>query len=165
MNEGIKKAQTTSKVRNVRYMRDGRSPIPSSESISRVMRANKGKNTSPEIELRKALRKAGYGSYRLHLKKVPGSPDISYPKQKVAIFVNGCFWHRCPICNPKPPKTHAEYWGPKFQRNVDRDMEKSGLLERQGWKVVVAWECEIKSDVNGIVNRIIGVLEEHDGAR
>lgn len=75
------------------YIRDGRAPIPEKELTSRIMSAIKAKNTKPEIMLRKALWFEGYSGYRLHWKKVAGRPDICYPRKKVAIFVNGCFWH------------------------------------------------------------------------
>ena len=82
-----------------KYIRDKRSPKPLSESTSKVMSANKAKNTKPEIALRKALWSEGYKGYRLNWKNVPGRPDIAYPGKKIAIFVNGCYWHRCPKCD------------------------------------------------------------------
>jgi DNA mismatch endonuclease (patch repair protein) len=86
------------------------------------MRSNKGKNTSPEISMRKALRDNGASGYRLHW-KVPGKPDIAYPGRKIAIFVNGCFWHRCPRCDLPLPKSNTGFWTGKFERNVARDVE------------------------------------------
>jgi DNA mismatch endonuclease (patch repair protein) len=77
------------------YVRDKRSPVPKNEAVSRVMSANRAKNTKPELLLRKALWQAGARGYRLHYKRVPGRPDISFVSKKVAIFVNGCYWRRC----------------------------------------------------------------------
>jgi len=128
------------------YIRDGRAPIPESEIVSKVMRANKGKDTKPEMVLRKALREIGLSGYRLHWRKAPGRPDIAYPRHKVAIFVHGCYWHRCPHCNLLLPKSHTEFWERKFQRNVERDALKKKNLEKKDWKVFTFWECEIKKD-------------------
>lgn len=129
------------------YLRDGRAPIPEKESTSRVMSANKAKDTKPELTLRKALWKNGLRGYRLHWKKVPGRPDIAYSKKKIAIFVNGCFWHRCPYCNPSTPKTHKSFWLNKFKKNIERDQRKVKELRELGWKVITVWECQIKKNV------------------
>ena len=129
-------------------------PYPASEVTTKVMKANKNKDTKPEVTLRKALREAGYPGYRLHWKKAPGHPDIAYPGRKVAIFVNGCFWHRCPHCNLPMPKRNQEYWVPKFERNVERDRKEQEDLIRLGWTVEVVWECEIKKDLGEVVCRI-----------
>ena len=129
-------------------------PHPASEVTTKVMKANKSKDTKPEMILRKALREAGFPGYRLHWKKAPGHPDIAYPGRKVAIFVNGCFWHRCPHCNLPTTKRNQEYWVPKFERNVERDKKEQEDLIRLGWTVEVVWECEIKKDLGGVVCRI-----------
>lgn len=109
-----------------------------------VMQANKSKNTKPEMRVRAALRQAGLPGYRLHWKKAPGHPDICYPGRKVAIFVNGCFWHRCPHCNLALPKTNVEFWRAKFERNVARDARNHEQLVDAGWTVLVVWECRLK---------------------
>ncbi len=100
----------------VGYLRDGRSPIPKNETISRVMSANRGKNTSPEVLFRQTLRKAGLKDYKLHPKQLVGRPDIAFPQQKVVVFINGCFWHRCPSCNLKLPKTNTFFLAKKIHR-------------------------------------------------
>ncbi len=128
------------------YLRDGRAPIPESESTSRVMRANRGKDTSPELQLRGALRAIGLRGYRLHWRGAAGRPDIAYPRHRVAIFVHGDFWHRCPVCDLPLPKTHTEFWEQKLKRNTDRDKRKIIELEQAGWMVFVCWEHEIKAD-------------------
>lgn len=88
------------------YVRDKRSPKPKNENVSRVMSANKAKNSKPEVQLRKYLWNNGLKGYRLHHKKSPGRPDIAYISKKLAIFVNGCYWHRCPKCNYTLPKNN-----------------------------------------------------------
>lgn len=107
------------------------------------MQGNKRANTKPELVMRARLRAAGLGGYRLQW-KVPGHPDIAWPGKKVALFVNGCFWHRCPYCHPSTPKTHVEYWSVKFDRNVERDRENIEALKATGWTVHVVWECQLK---------------------
>ena len=134
------------KEKNKKYCRDGRAPIPKDEKISRVMSANKGENTTPEITMRKALRELGLVGYRLHWKKVSGKPDIAYPSKKIAIFVNGCFWHRCPYCKNPYPKTNRPFWKKKFNNNIKRDKLKTRLLRKNGWKVFTFWECQIKKN-------------------
>ena len=138
---------------------DKRNPMPSSEVTVRVMKANKGKDTKPEQLVRAELRKAGHPGYRLNWKKVPGRPDITYPGRKVAIFVNGCFWHRCPYCNLSIPKTHPDFWQQKFQRNVERDRRKTEELEAMGWTVFTIWECEIKKDARASLEEVLRFLE------
>ena len=93
------------------------------------MKGNVRGNTKPELQLRQLLREAGYPGYRLHWKQAPGTPDIAYPGRKVAIFVNGCFWHRCPHCSPPNPKSHSEFWETKFARNQERDARKVRQLD------------------------------------
>lgn len=101
----------------------------------------------------------GYGGYRLHWKKAPGRPDICYPGRKVAIFVNGCFWHRCPICQPPLPKSNVRFWKRKFALNAERDERKVRALEELGWTVVTVWECEIKDTPETAVSRVVDALE------
>lgn len=115
------------------------------------MSAIKGKDTKPELILRKALWKEGIKGYRLHWKKVPGKPDIAFPGKKVAIFVHGCYWHRCPHCSLPLPKSNTSFWQEKFARNVARDKKKTKLLEENGWSVLVFWECRILSNLDEIL--------------
>ena len=107
------------------------------------MRGNKGKDTKPEMLVRRRLRNAGLAGYRLQW-KAPGRPDVAWPGKRVCILVNGCFWHRCPHCNPSMPKTHLDYWVPKFRRNVERDAANLAALKAAGWRVHVIWECQLK---------------------
>ncbi len=136
------------------YIRDGRAPIPRKESTSKVMSANKSRNTKPELILRKSLWQIGLRGYRLHWNKVPGRPDIAYPGKKLAIFVNGCFWHRCPHCKPNFPKSNTDFWSKKFQANKDRDIKKIEDLQSLGWSAIVMWECKIKNDIDSVVNEV-----------
>lgn len=124
-----------------------RTGAPTSTNLGthRSMQGNKGRDTKPELEVRRRLREAGLGGYRLQW-KVPGRPDIAWPGKKVALFVNGCFWHRCPHCRPSTPKTNTEYWVAKFERNVQRDEENLRALSEAGWTVHVVWECELARD-------------------
>lgn len=122
------------------------------------MKGNVGKDTKPELLLRKLLREAGFPGYRLHWKKAPGRPDIAYPGRKVAIFVHGCFWHRCPHCNPSLPKSNQDYWGPKFEANRERDERKVRQLEEAGWRVVVVWECVLVKRPSEVLELLAGIL-------
>ena len=131
-------------------------PAASSEATRHVMQANRSKNTKPELKVRAALRAAGLTGYRLHWKKAPGRPDICFPGRRVAIFVHGCFWHRCPHCSPSRPKTHPEFWEAKFRRNVERDQRALAELAEQGWTAITIWECELKRDrVDETMERVI----------
>lgn len=132
----------------------GPPPEPSSVAVSKSMRGNRGRDTKPELELRKLLREAGYPGYRLHWRKAPGRPDLAYPGRKVAIFVNGCFWHRCPKCQPAEPKAHSDFWRRKFELNAERDERKTRELEGSGWRVIIVWECELRDDPDAVVARV-----------
>ena len=119
------------------------SPPASSEAVRKSMQGNKRSNTKPELLVRARLREAGLTGYRLQW-KVPGRPDVAWPGKRVCIMVNGCFWHRCPHCKPRLPKSNVEYWVVKFERNVERDERSQAALEAMGWKVHVVWECQLK---------------------
>ena len=110
------------------------------------MQGNNRADTRPELLMRARLREAGLTGYRLQW-KVPGHPDISWPGRKVALFVNGCFWHRCPVCKPSMPKSNIEYWEAKFERNRARDAAVLEELHDLGWKVHTVWECQLKKNV------------------
>src|SRR5215204_5328197 len=104
----------------------------------------KGKNTQPEMLVRKFLHVNGF-RYRLHVKNLPGKPDIVLSKYKTIIFVHGCFWHQHPGCKRSTiPKSNQEYWTPKLRRNVERDLKHKIDLEQLGWNVFVIWECQTK---------------------
>jgi len=123
-----------------------------SDQRSRNMSAIKSKNTKPEIKVRKVLHSMGY-RFRLHVKDLPGSPDIVLPKYKTVIFVHGCFWHRHKNCKyASTPKTRQEFWEAKFRENCNRDRLNQEDLFSKGWKIIIVWECEIK-DKNSNLNR------------
>lgn len=127
------------------------------------MKSNKRSDTKPELLVRKRLRDAGLGGYRLQW-KAPGRPDIAWPGKKVALFVNGCFWHRCPHCNLPMPKSNVEYWVVKFETNVERDQRKIRQLEEAGWKVHVIWECQLKkAAIEDTFAELIPILAEELG--
>jgi DNA mismatch endonuclease, patch repair protein len=141
------------------YLRDGRAPLPLRESTSRVMSANRAKNTGPEKSLRRGLSRAGVRGYRLHPRSIPGRPDVIFPSSRVAIFVNGCFWHSCPKCNLPAPRSHSAFWRAKFQRNRERDAAKTAQLKATGWTVLTLWECEIVADSDRAARRVQSLLE------
>lgn len=117
------------------------------EAVRHSMQGNKSKNTKPELQVRAMLRKMGYPGYRLQWKKASGCPDIAYPGRRLAIFVNGCFWHRHEGCKyASTPSSNTDYWETKFARNVERDRRTRETLEADGWTVVVIWECELRKD-------------------
>ena len=127
------------------------------------MQGNKRANTKPELLVRQRLRQAGLTGYRLQWKG-PGHPDIAWPGKKVALFVNGCFWHRCPYCHPSTPKSHVEYWSVKFERNVERDKRNRQELEDAGWTVHVVWECQLKKKViDQTLDQLFPVLADELG--
>ena len=118
------------------------------------MSSNKAKNTKPELRLRKALYAEGIRGYRLNWKKAPGRPDIAFPGRKVSIFINGCYWHRCPHCELPLPKTNTEFWKEKFEKNIKRDKKKEKELLDLGWTVLVFWECNINTNIKDCINKI-----------
>ena len=128
-----------------------KSPPASSEAVRNIMLANRSTDTGPEKVARRMLREAGHPGYRLHWRiddeegRYICRPDITYPGRKLAIFVHGCFWHRCPRCALGLPKSNTDYWSEKFERNVERDRTKEAALLELGWTVRTVWECEICS--------------------
>jgi DNA mismatch endonuclease Vsr len=113
-----------------------------SYNMSRI----KGKNTKPEVLVRKYLFSQGL-RYRLHSKKLPGKPDIVLQKYGTVIFINGCFWHGHEGCHYFViPKTRTDFWVNKININIQNDRTVSRLLENMGWKVIIVWECELKKE-------------------
>lgn len=114
---------------------------------SRVMSRIRGKDTKPEMIVRRRLHAAGL-RFRLHRRDLPGAPDIVLPGRKVAVFVHGCFWHGCPRCRDgrKQVKSNEAYWAPKLARNKARDVRHAADLGAMGWAVRIIWECETRSD-------------------
>lgn len=115
------------------------------EQRSRCMAAIKGKDTMPEMIVRKYLFSCGL-RFRIQVRKLPGNPDIVLPKYKTVIFVDGCFWHGHEDCRYfRLPKSNVEFWKAKIERNVARDVRNEAALKALGWRVVRVWECEIKT--------------------
>ncbi len=134
---------------------DERELVRRRAAIKKSMKGNKRANTKPELLVRQRLRAAGLTGYRLEW-KVPGKPDIAFPGRKIAIFVNGCFWHRCPKCNPSQPKRNVEFWEAKFRRNVERDRAAVAALTQMGWTPITIWECELKKDrIDATMEKVI----------
>jgi DNA mismatch endonuclease (patch repair protein) len=115
-----------------------------SEDRSRIMRAVKSRDTSPELTVRRLLHAMGY-RFRLHRSDLPGNPDIVLPGRQKVLFVHGCFWHghKCPR-GDRVPNTNRDYWIRKIARNRERDVAARVALEKSAWQVGVVWECEIK---------------------
>ena len=128
-------------------------------AIRKSMQGNKRADTKPEMLVRQRLRQAGLTGYRLQWKQAPGRPDIAFPGRHIAIFVNGCFWHRCPHCNPSTPKRNVEFWEAKFRRNVERDARALAELKELGWQAIVIWECELKRDrIDATMERVVDIV-------
>lgn len=131
-----------------------------SPNVRSVMRANRSKNTKPELSVRKVAFALGY-RYRLHARYLPGSPDLVFLGRRKVIFVHGCFWHQhsnvqCPLRSH--PRSNLGYWEPKLTRNVSRDLEQLATLRSLGWSVKVIWECETEdaSRLAEMLRRFLG---------
>ena len=112
---------------------------------SAFMARVRGKNTRPEMIVRKLLFAAGY-RYRLHARKLPGSPDLVFPTRKKVIFVHGCFWHRHDGCvASRIPKSRTDYWSEKLNGNKLRDMRNVQALHEAGWQILIVWECQLSN--------------------
>lgn len=121
-------------------MADRLSPFERSENMRRV----KGKDTDPELIVRRALHAMGL-RFRLHRKDMPGRPDIVLPGRRTVIFVHGCFWHRHEGCKRATmPVQRSEFWDAKFNRTIARDREQIAALTALGWRVTVLWECNVR---------------------
>ena len=128
-----------------------------------MMSGIRGKNTRPELLIRKALHARGF-RYRLHC-NLPGKPDICLPKHRAVIFVHGCFWHQHSGCKlAHLPQSRGEYWHKKLARNVRRDQANLEALYAAGWDVLVLWECEVKGG-KSVEDRLIEFLGAPPGHR
>ena len=120
----------------------------------------KGKNTKPEIIVRKFLFKNGF-RFRLNYTRLPGKPDIVLPKYKTVIFINGCFWHGHEGCKYYVvPRTRTEWWVNKIKKTKERDQNNYELLSKIGWKIIVIWECELKYKIENRLNLLIQEIKE-----
>lgn len=116
----------------------------------------KGKNTKPELVIRKMLSSNGIRGYRLNY-KLTGKPDIVFTKYKLVIFIDGCFWHKCQKCFIDPDKNKL-FWKKKINNNVQRDKKVNGILKKEGWKILRFWEHLLRTNPNSVYRRIIKVL-------
>ena len=140
-------------------MADTKTPAERSDNMSRI----RSTNTKPEEIVRKYLFSHGF-RYRKNDKRYPGKPDIVLPKYRTIIFVNGCFWHRCPHCHPNSPDSNTGYWNATFAANVARDQRNLAVLEKMGWRVHVIWECQLKKDcVEATFAQLLPLLKEELG--
>lgn len=122
--------------------------IFSKKMRSQIMSNITGKNTTPELIIRKALFSEGY-RYRLHRKDLPGNPDIVFPRRNKVIFINGCFWHGHNCKKATLPENNNQFWKKKINGNMERDKTNLGKLTQMGWKSFVVWQCEIKKSILG----------------
>ena len=126
---------------------------------SALMSKIKGKNTKPEIKLRKTLWHAGI-RYRKNVKKIPGTPDIVIRKYKLLIFIDGEFWHGYDWQNKREKiKSNRDFWIPKIERNMQRDRQNTDILKKQGWTVFRFWEQQIKKEFGACINKILEYIE------
>lgn len=135
--------------------------IVDSQTRSRMMAGIRGKDTKPELALRRSLHALGF-RYRLHAKGIPGKPDLLLPKYKAVIFVHGCFWHRHPGCRyASTPATRPEFWASKFSANAARDSAVRSALSQAGWRVATIWECALRTeaDVAAVRDIVAGWLQ------
>ncbi|MCK0743940.1 very short patch repair endonuclease [Chromohalobacter nigrandesensis] len=118
-----------------------------------------GKNTGPEMVVRRYLHARGY-RFRLHRKDLPGKPDLVLPKYRLVIFVHGCYWHRHSGCfYASTPKTRIAFWQEKFERNLARDWRQQDALIEAGWRVLIVWQCGLRhsrEDIDAIETAIVG---------
>jgi DNA mismatch endonuclease (patch repair protein) len=130
------------------------SKLKRSDIMSRV----KSKDTRPEMVVRRLLHRLGYG-YRLHLKNLPGKPDLTLSKFNCIIFIHGCFWHGCQSCDrgTRRPKSNADFWAEKVAKNRQRDAHVADQLREAGWRVETVWECET-TDSESLANRLTRIL-------
>jgi DNA mismatch endonuclease, patch repair protein len=133
-------------------MVDNRTPDSRSALMSRI----RGKDTAPELAVRRLLHSLGY-RFRLYRADLPGKPDIVFPSRRMAIFVNGCFWHAHGCRIGQPPKSGLDFWQPKLERNQARDRRSVALLRRLGWRVLTVWQCQTRSEM-ALEGRLVSFL-------
>ncbi len=126
----------------------GRRPLSRSQQMSRI----RWKNTKPEMRLRSALWSAGL-RYRIHAETPVGKPDVVFPRKRVAVFIDGCFWHGCPKHYVRPG-SRVDFWAEKLRTNIERDRRQTLKLEALGWSVLRVWEHEIYEELHDVVCRI-----------
>jgi DNA mismatch endonuclease (patch repair protein) len=133
------------------------------EKRSEIMASVKGKNTGPEMEIRRLVFGLGY-RYRIHYSKLPGKPDIAFPARRKVVFVHGCFWHGHGCAKGRLPKSKLLFWKPKIAANKTRDEKNIVEIRAKGWKSLVVWQCETKKEAV-LTRRIARFLDAPNGAR
>ncbi len=131
------------------------------EARSAIMAKVRSKNTKPEIEVRRAIHRAGF-RFRLHRSDLPGNPDVVFPRHRLALFVHGCFWHRHGCKRTTMPATNREFWSEKFRRTVERDQRALKELEEIGWKTAVIWECQLETGINALLETLTESAQRFD---
>lgn len=129
-------------------MADTRTP----EQRRRIMAAVRSKNTTPELAVRRALFARGVRGWRCHYKRAPGTPDLAWPRRRLAVFIDGAFWHGHPSRH-KPGRSGA-YWDEKIERNIERDKRVDAELHAAGWTVIRVWDFEVRGDLEAVVEEI-----------
>ncbi len=125
---------------------------------SALMSRIRGKDTKPELAVRRVAHALGY-RFRLHRRDLPGAPDLVFPRLRKTVFVHGCFWHRHPGCRyAYCPKSHWVFWRKKFSANVARDQNALRMLRGHGWDVLVIWECQT-DDISALTRRLLAYLK------
>jgi DNA mismatch endonuclease (patch repair protein) len=136
------------------------------EPRRRIMASIRGRNTKPELVVRRLLHSLGY-RYRVHLRVAGGRPDIAFPKRRKAIFVHGCFWHGHDVCRSgRLPATRVDYWRNKIETNRERDKRHLQALGDDGWQALVLWECEIaaRDSLAGKLQKFLGPTKFGSGS-
>ena len=116
---------------------------------SEIMAKVKSKDTGPEMQVRRSIHRAGF-RFRLHRTDLPGSPDLLFPRHKIALFVHGCFWHAHGCKKSRIPKSNVSFWSDKIRRNVSRDQQVRNRLELLGWKWRVIWQCDLADGIKRV---------------
>ena len=133
--------------------------IVSPQTRSRMMRSIRGRNTKPELLVRRALHRLGF-RFRLNVRTLPGTPDIVLPRFRAAVFVHGCFWHRHPGCRlAATPQTRPDFWQEKFAGTLARDNAAREALLDNGWRVAVIWECQTRSSLEAAIAQLAAWLQ------
>ena len=133
-------------------MTDMLTPQDRSALMSRI----RGADTKPELFVRRALHALGY-RFRTHVRSLPGRPDVVFSRRRVAVFVHGCFWHRHGCTKTYTPRSREQFWNTKFAGNVERDRRNQKRLAGAGWRIFIAWECEIEAD-RRLMDRLVAFL-------
>ncbi|MFL6725885.1 MAG: very short patch repair endonuclease [Sphingomicrobium sp.] len=131
---------------------------------SRMMSRVRGRDTAPELRVRRALHAAGF-RFRLHRRDLPGRPDIVLPALRTAVFVHGCFWHGHDCPRGRRPTSNAAFWIAKLDRNLERDRDSVAALDRSGWTVRTVWECQVENDTSELLAELQGLRDQRRSDR